>query len=285
MQNRQRHTRPFPFPRLAGSPRDGGALRLRPFGVDERDLSVDFAATARPLLVTEVLELCTESDDRGARPDRGFFWDLTVGKRTEALLAVAGGGGAAGPCVSVVLRCPAGGCGQELELELTRAEVAELNDGHGDAEHAAVRCGDRELTFRRPRGRDQLAWLGEHFADEREATRAMLRTLASDEESLRAACERAGDELARAFDEAMDEFDPLVAFRLRVRCHLCGAEAEHEIDLEEYAFGRLRRAQQELLATVHRLASRYHWDERQIFSVPHWRRSYYLALIDGEAKR
>ncbi|HEX6624638.1 MAG TPA: hypothetical protein VF064_13075, partial [Pyrinomonadaceae bacterium] len=94
MQNRQRHTRPFPFPRLAGPPREGAALRLRAFGVDERDLSVDFAATARPLLVTEVLELCTESEERAAPPDPGFFWDLTVGKRIESLLAIAGGGGA-----------------------------------------------------------------------------------------------------------------------------------------------------------------------------------------------
>src|SRR5215207_4134617 len=117
MQNRQRHTRPFPFPRLAGGPSGGGALRLRPFGVDERDLSVDFAATARPLLVTEILALCTESDDRAAPPDRGFFWDLTVGKRTEALLAIAAG--TTGPCVSAVLRCPEPGCAQELELELS----------------------------------------------------------------------------------------------------------------------------------------------------------------------
>jgi hypothetical protein len=276
MQNRQRQT--------------ARALSLRHFGSEERDLAVDFAATPRPLLVTEILELCA-GDDEDARAWRGrdFFWDLTVGARVEALLTIAEASEGR-PGVNVTLHCPAADCAQELELELTLAELAELNARGGGDEHVAVRCGRETFKFRRPRGRDQLAWLGGRFEDGRAAERAMLRTLVVEEGTdfaarFDAASDAGGDSLALAFNDAMEEFDPLVNFSLRVRCDLCGEESEQEIDLEEYALGRLRRAQQRLLATVHRLASRYKWDERQIFSVPHWRRSYYLALIDGEKRK
>ncbi len=279
MQNWQRHTFPPPFARLSTDAGARGLLRLRAFGVDERDLAVDFAGTPRPLLVTEILELCTETDGDGVPPPRrDFFWDLTVGQRIEALLALAD----AGAGVSVALRCSAPDCARELELDISLAEVAELQDRHGDEEHATVRFSDLTLRLRRPRGRDQIAWLGRQFADSREAACEMIRTLAEEEDAARAACEREAEDVALAVSEAMEEFDPLVNFSLRVRCHFCGAEAAHELDLEEYALSRLRRAQGQLLSAIHRLASRYHWDERQIFSVPHWRRMHYLALIDGE---
>jgi hypothetical protein len=47
----------------------------------------------------------------------------------------------------------------------------------------------------------------------------------------------------------------------------------------ETALGMLRRAQQALVGAVHRLASQYHWSERDIFAVPAWRRQHYLRLI------
>src|SRR5215213_103080 len=280
MQNRQRHMLPSPFAH-ASSADARGALRLRPFGVDKRDLAVDFEGVPRPLLVTEILELCTERDGDAPPPGHDFFWELTVGRRIEALLALAD----AGAGVYVALRCPSPECARELELDISLAEVAELQARHGEEEHAAVRCGDHTLRLRRPRGRDQLAWLGREFADAREATREMIRTLAEEEAAALAACEREPEELVLAVSDAMEEFDPLVNFSLRVCCHFCGEEAEHELDLEEYALSRLRRAQGRLLSAVHRLASRYHWDERQIFAVPHWRRTHYLALIDAEGNR
>lgn len=282
MQNRERHTPPSPFaPGAAHAP-----TRLRPFGTDERDLAVDFDATPRPVLVTQILELCAERRDDGdagggeESPGGDFFWELTVGERTGALLALADEGAG----VYVALRCPAEGCGQELELEISLEELGGLQRRHADAERAPVRFGDATLHLRRPRGRDQLAWLRRDFADAREAGREMLTTLAAEGERAGELFDASGGELARAVGEAMEEFDPLVNFSLRVRCHFCGAEAAHALDLEEYALSRLRRAQRLLLASVHRLASRYHWDERQIFAVPHWRRAHYLSLITGEEK-
>lgn len=275
MQNRQRHTLASPFA-PTGAAR--APLRFRPFGTDERDLAIDFDATPRPLLVTEILKLCDARRDEDDRDD--FFRELTVGERTGALLSLADEGAG----VYAALRCTAEGCGQELELEISLEELGELQRRHADAERTPVACGDATLHLRRPRGSDQLSWLGREFAAAREAEREMLVTLAAEGERAGELFDASGDELARAVGEAMEEFDPLVNFSLRVRCQFCGREAAHALDLEEYALSRLRRAQRLLLSSVHRLASRYHWDERQIFAVPHWRRAHYLSLITGEEK-
>jgi len=40
-----------------------------------------------------------------------------------------------------------------------------------------------------------------------------------------------------------------------------------------------------LLQDVHRLASRYHWSEAELFSLPLPRRQAYLGLIDSEQER
>lgn len=285
---------PFsPFPRLPGALRQrfaDGALSLRPFGLDAHDLEINFKQAARPLLVTQILTRCAR-DAAGRELDADFLWGLPVGTRIECLLAIATSGGRSAAVVP--LRCAEEACAQEVEVELTLDEISALQERHGGEERFRVRHADEELWVRRPTGSDQLKWLERRFADASEAAAAMAATLMLDEspaptldESPAPARAARLDEIwAEALDEALDEFDPLVNFSLLVRCPDCGAEAEYEVDLEEFALGSLWLAQRQMLAAVHRLASHYHWDERQIFSVPHWRRAHYLTLIEREDRR
>ena len=57
---------------------------------------------------------------------------------------------------------------------------------------------------------------------------------------------------------------------------------EVAVDLEALALRRLYARQDALLATVHRLASRYGWTESEVLAVPARRRARYLALIEEE---
>jgi hypothetical protein len=67
-----------------------------------------------------------------------------------------------------------------------------------------------------------------------------------------------------------------------VECDICGRPNDHEIDLFETALEMLARAQRSLIVSAHRLASHYHWSEREIFAVPEWRRRQYLELIGAK---
>ena len=182
MLSAKRHEPRSPFPRLpdAFKARYGvGDLTLRPFGLRETDLEVDFTVRPRPLLVTQILECCTTAAER-EKVDPSFFWDLTVGKRIECLLTIATSGGRSG--VTLQLRCPNEACGQQSELDISVEELAGLQNPTREAERFPIRRGEERLFIRRPTGSDQLAWLTGRFASEDEAVRSMIRTLISVDE-------------------------------------------------------------------------------------------------------
>ena len=276
----------LPFPRVPETVKarySVGELTLRPFGLYERDLSVDFNHAQRPFLVTQILECCTR-DARGEKVEQSFFWNLTVGKRIECLLNLISSGEQ--PEISVAFLCPNGACGQELEIELAVEEISELQEQAYAAERVSIQIENQQLVLRRPTGSDQLSWLKSRFAEEDAAVKQMLRTLLlEDAEGTAADGDATPRELVQSVGRAMEEHDPLVNFSLQVQCPYCEQECPCEIDLEALALRRLRQAQLRLLVSVHRLAANYHWSEGEIFAVPYWRRTYYLNLIEKEKNR
>lgn len=268
---------PFPsLPETGSAGRDHHALVLRSFGLYESDLNLDFEYTPRPLLVTRILELCTR--DIGNEPlDQNFFWRLPVGKRIEGLLTLW--------CsqtsgkIPITFRCANSECRQESEVELSLDEIVELQEHAYRNEHVVVCCEDgseRSIVLRRPLGSDQLAWLKDVFFDQDEASRSMLATLELD-----GPMTAVSDGCLARVEQAFEKGDPLVYFTLQVECSECNSENLLQVDLETLSLRALRRAQACLLESVHRLATTYHWSEAQIFSVPHWRRSLYLQLIEN----
>ena len=277
------HERLRPFPHLPEAVRARYALSnlaLRPFGSDESDLNVDFDRSLRPVLVTHLLECCTSSRQK-ARVQQGLFWDLPVGKRIECLLTLLVSGEESE--IPIVCRCRNTACGETSEIEMSIEEIAALQDEAYATDRVEVPLGNHVLALRRPTGRDQLAWLEGSFADRGAALRAMVRTLIlNGNEDALGPGPGLRDEWLGRIEEAMEEHDPLVNFRVRVKCPACALDDLVTMDLEELSLRGLRQAQLRLLASVHRLAAHYHWSERQIFAVPYWRRARYLSLIEHE---
>ncbi len=247
---------------------------FRRFGTVEADLAIDFSTPNRATLVTKLLEVCTVDPD-GALPD-GFFRELSIVNRIECLLILAAG--RLDAPLSLVFKCA--GCGEDLEFELSVAELSELQREADLIETVGVRFKGRPIEFRKPRGRDQEAWAGMVFRDQRDAAAGMIGTLAVTPglpENIKAS-------IHTSVEEALDEADPLVNFTCSVSCGECGEPHEYPVDLTETALGLLDRTQRQLVYTVHRLASHYHWSEREIFVVPDWRRQEYLKHIGATRK-
>lgn len=258
-------------------------LYIRPFGLFEDDLNVDFNQKAYPHLVTQILKCCTENRN-GNMPNEALFWDLTIGKRIECLLIIATLDNSSE--LSVRFRCLNDVCRQQMELEISMKEFASLQHQIGDTDHFTIQVDDESLRIRKPTGRDQLKWLKLSFTDEDAAAKAMIRTLILDDEKATSNEEYPiPDRWVKTINEAMEEVDPLVNFSISTSCPYCGEECHCELNLEELSLQELHQAQLNLLQTVHRLASYYHWSEQQIFSLPSWRRSHYLTLIEKEENR
>ena len=252
-------------------------LMLRPFGINERDLELDFSQPSRPELVTDILECCTTVAS-GKAADRSLLWQLKVSTRIECLLRIINLDGAFDAALPV--RCLNESCLETVEVELSLEEL--LNLQRDSADSITVVCGEQTVQLRKPSGLDQLAWTSREFVTPQAAIEAMVKTLVvhSDESPAPGNTISLNDNSFSAIDRVMQENDPLVSFSLEVICPYCETNSEFEPDLEALAIERLRQSQRRLLSTVHHLAEHYHWSEQQIFAVPHWRRLHYLKLID-----
>lgn len=260
-------------------------LFLRPFGVFEDDLNIDFNQKARPSLVTQILQCCT-SDKKGKVLEQDFFWDLTVGKRIECLVTIAMLWDLSK--LSVHLRCSNEMCQQPMELEISQKEIANLQLQSDKTDSFMIQIGDKSLPIRKPTGRDQIKWLKTPFANEDAAIQWMIRSLLYENEKISPDSDieyTISDEWVKTIDESMEEFDQLVNLNLMVYCPYCEKEGRYKINLEELSLLKLHKAQRGLLQTIHRLAFYYHWSEEDIFSIPPWRRLHYLALIEREGIR
>jgi hypothetical protein len=261
---------------LIAGRQEGIPSGIRPFGGSPRDLAVDFRLARRPQLITELLSLCCHAAN-GQAADQDLFLNTPVGMRIEALLVVATLTDA-NP-FSWRVRCGSASCGQESEFELSADEILSPGEGQREMETTPFTIGAVEGVLRRPTGIEQMAWLTDSAELQCEAmlrsilVRPPLEELLAEGESL--------ESIALAIDEAMDSFDPLLGFHLSVVCPHCGIATDIFPDLAGVALERLSRAQHAVIENVHRLASHYHWSERQIIELPEWRRQFYLELIEG----
>lgn len=253
-----------------------GELVLRPFGIDERDLEIDFGQPSGAALVTDILAGCATISDGGA-PDRDLLWALPVSSRIEWLLRIISLSGAFDS--PLPMKCLNEACGEAVEFELSLNDF--LSPHRDPADLISIVCEEQTLALRRPNGLDQLGWSTRQFASERAAIESMVQTLVVDVELAGDRdLSQLDDDALSAIDRAMQEGDSLVSFALEVVCPLCEQKSEFDLDLQALAIKHLAHSQRRLLTTVHQLASHYHWSERQIFEVPHWRRLHYLKLIE-----
>jgi hypothetical protein len=279
----------FSFPRLpeAFTARYGiERLTLRPFGQGQRDLEVDFHQAFRPYLVTDLLQCCTEMEigqKENTFPGAGFFWQLTVGKRLEALLTIVTREGAED--LTLQLRCLTENCGEPMEILLSREEILGLQPPGDDTEAFAIPVNGEEFFFRKPTGQDQKEWLNANFSDEKTAVESMIEGLWIREQGVREKQEKQlGDEWLETVNEGMKQMDPLVHFELAVNCPACNRLSSHVLDLEDLLLRKLHNLQTDLVQAIHCLASHYHWSEQQILAISPRRRGDYLALIEKDTK-
>jgi hypothetical protein len=195
-----------------------------------------------------------------------------------------------GPALDAVLRCPATGCGDTLELELVvddvlvpprddATETYALTLHDGDVAYAVtvrlVSAGDQEIAARTV------------AADPDAAVRLLLRACVAS-----ASCDGvaldAGALPPRVVDQlgqALSVLDRQAEIELDLVCPSCGCASSAQLDASAYVAAELEQRLSGLYAQIHTIARAYHWDERQILALPSERRVRYLALIAADGVR
>jgi len=270
---------------------DYNLLRIRPFGIDQKDLEINFNQDFRPYITTRVLQSCTSAGledenkikNTDTAVDESFFWDLSLGKRIECLLALVNISGSSDPS-SIDILCLNQACRKQIGVDLSIEELAIRQHVADSVDHVIIRLADRNIQLRKPIGRDQFELAKTSDMDDKEAIRHIIERLIIGDDQDQGVNNQGwkipGDDSIGDIDNAMSEFDPLVNFSISIACPYCENEDRYDVDLEELALKKLHLIQRRLVHMVHTIAKNYHWSEQQIVAIPSWRRSQYLSLIE-----
>jgi hypothetical protein len=110
---------------------------------------------------------------------------------------------------------------------------------------------------------------------------------ADDEEGLLSRCLGCEPTMARPWlaeaEKLLSRYDPLGYLEIVGQCPDCCGELRAEFDVVASWLSGLKNDSGILIEEVHLLASRYHWTEREILSLPAARRQVYLDLCGGTA--
>src|SRR6185436_13608531 len=172
-----------------------------------------------------------------------------------------------------VLRCPAPGCGEKMDLDLQVGDLLVPPAAGAQEWHEAVFDGCR-VRFRLPTGADQEEAAGLARTDLEGAVGLLLRRCLAEPVDDAAVAERLAD--------LMSELDPQAELTLELACPVCGHELSTVFDAGDHVVQELLAQGLRLYREIHLLAFHYHWSEREILALPGRKRRLYLNLL-GEA--
>lgn len=264
------------LPAWLAAPGAAALFSMRTFGTHIDDLAVNFVGAMRPQLVTQLLALCT----RTAHTDpvsAAQLVELPVGVRIIAMLILA----SLSDQSKYAWHYRCSDCQSPGEFDLPLEKILEVGAIYSREESYAVEVDGLAFVVRRPTASDQLRWL-EHDAPSRADVLRSILVRPSFEQLREAQVDLTI--ASQAIETAMDDFDPIVSFHVRVVCPECAAVTVVFPDLTGAALERLARVQRTVMDEVHQVASCYHWTEPAILALPAWRRRSYLGRIDAQAR-
>lgn len=257
-------------------------FELRPVSGTDEVYLLDAADTGLPSeRATALLARCLPDGERIAPA-------LTVGDREALLLHLRRL--TLGETVECVVRCPASGCGEPMDLVLRVSDLLlpayeEVRASHDlTVQRAGVRY---DIVFRLPTAADlDAAAAAAHRDPEAGAAEFLRRCVLHAEADGAPVGVRSLPRAVRAeLSAAMADKDPQAELELELTCPSCGTDATTVFDTATFFLGELEQRAARLLHEVHTLAFHYHWNEIDILRLPPGRRAHYLELVAAEQGR
>ena len=205
---------------------------------------------------------------------------LTVGDREALLLHLRRV--TLGERLPCVVACPASGCGQKMDVDLTASELLlpPYRTEPAYERPIAVNGETRPIRFRLPTGADQEEAAAAARRDPPAAVKLLLERCVDGE-----GIERSIPEIAAQVGQAMSELDPQAELDISLTCPACGHSFSTLFDTASYFFQELAVRARHLYREVHLLALHYHWSEPEILSLTPRRRGLYLEMLSDALGR
>ena len=223
-----------------------------------------------PDRITEVLTACI--DKIGTRTaDREMMETLSTGDRQFLMRRIAGYMGYDNLWLTSTCR----NCSEPFDINIQLSQLPVKTAGE-NYPFVSVKTGKFKIKLRVPTGGDQNQVVA--TADNNDAETVLLESLLvnvdghTNEEFLKLLTPK----LKADIETAVENTSPEVAALVNTACPDCSTE--NHVNVDPYIC--LKLVGKDIYSQIHKLASRYHWSEDQILSLPKARRQIYLDLID-----
>lgn len=237
------------------------------------------ANTAR--LCNELLARCLVAPGAEPGTERETVRALLVAERDRELVALRRL--SLGPQVRAQVPCPA--CGETSVADFS-LDVLPLDFEPPPRAFAVTLADGTEARLRLPTAGDQEELLEVEGEAERRSVmlarcleRFGVREVGFDVDFTRALPLATRTALERELEARLPDLD----LEMAVECSHCGAAIVAPFDVPVFFFFELTARARERLRDVHKLASAYHWSERDILTLTLDRRRAYLLLLEEEA--
>lgn len=263
-------------------PPPGSRWSVRAYGIDIADLDTRFGqapafrhdASTAQTAVEDLLCQCLRNE-AGQPPAAGTLATWTLARRLQALLQVRL---ADQPQARVAVATTCGACHAEFGFELELTHCLQPHGHHVDPPPLSWTSPEGyAISLRLPRAADLLTWQAQGLHSGAQLAAALVETV---DGMPPGANFMLPDRWAQSLSERLAEVDPFSAMSVVAACPDCGQHNDVAVDLEGLLLEGFARQQRELLDDVARIAAVFHWSEAQIFALPAWRRTRYLARID-----
>lgn len=193
---------------------------------------------------------------------------LTLGEKEAQLLLLRER--LFGPVLQCVVACPQ--CDDPLEFEFTAADLGAL-DYHARLEPIPVELAGAARSIR-PLTIEDLQW-AQGRGD------LLLRRSIVDQHHDESPAQLISilPQAAETVADALLQLDPLMQIQLDCACPNCDHHWAAEFAAITYVWAEIERWGRSMLNTVHLLAGRYGWSERDILQMSAWRRQRYVEMI------
>lgn len=171
-------------------------------------------------------------------------------------------------------RCPEPECATPIDLSF---RISDYLRGHGARKPANVEPVESEPNWFQLRDSGvqfRLVTVGDLAAaaasayPEKELARRTIRSHSPG----------AAKHSNRREERAMESLAPPLSGEIQGQCPGCGASVRFWFDVQSYVQRELRYDAEFLYEDVHQLATRYHWSEEKILSLPRQRRVQYVEM-------
>lgn len=167
-------------------------------------------------------------------------------------------------------------CDEKIQFQLATSSLP-VKPANESYPQAIVSLSKGTFNIRAPTGADEEV-IARNTGNNKKAVDILLSRLISSRDD-KFNIKLLSDEDKDLIDRSLDEMSPQVGEVISITCPYCECNQQYLIDNYSWIIQKAK----ELEEQVHTIALQYHWSEKEILSLPKYRRQHYIQLIDRSA--